>query len=110
MGFDGVEFAGFDGLSAEQLRARLDEVGMVCIGSHTGIERLLNNLDEEIAYHKVLGASYINCPGTGSLTPKGTEEEKIAGWKAIAASFNEIGKKIAAAGMGFCYHKPQPRV
>ena len=104
MGFDGVEFAGFDGLDAEIVKAKLDELGLECIGTHTGIDALRADLEAQIAYHEVIGASYINCPGARPANLEGTTEEKIAAWKELAAEFNEIGKAAAEAGMTFCYH------
>lgn len=104
MGYDGVEFAGFEGLDAHTLRARLDEVGLVCLGSHTNIDLLRNDLEGQIEYHKILGARYINCPGARPENLEGTAQQQIDAWKALAAEFNEIGKRIAGAGMVFCYH------
>ena len=38
LGFDGVEFAGYHGLSAETIKAKLDELGLVPVGCHIGVE------------------------------------------------------------------------
>ena len=40
MGYVGVEFAGYYGYSAQQLRSLLDEVGLVCCGTHIGLDTL----------------------------------------------------------------------
>ena len=38
LGFDGVEFAGFHGYSAEELKKVLDELGLVAVGAHMGLD------------------------------------------------------------------------
>jgi len=102
MGFDGVEFAGFEGYSAKELKAKLDELGLVCVGSHTGYDLFRNDLDQVIEDHKILGAAYINLPGLP--LPQGTDEERAEGWKKLAKEFESYAEKINAAGMKFCYH------
>ena len=37
LGFDGVEFAGFHGYTPEELKAALDEIGLVAVGAHMGL-------------------------------------------------------------------------
>ena len=41
MGYKYVEFAGFFNNSAEDVKAWLDEYGLVCSGTHTGIPGIL---------------------------------------------------------------------
>ena len=43
IGYKDIEFAGFFGNSAEAIRAVLDENGLVCNGTHTGIGELDND-------------------------------------------------------------------
>ena len=57
IGFDGVEFAGYFGLSAEELKARCDELGLTVVGSHLGLDDFLpENLEKTLNYGKTLGA------------------------------------------------------
>lgn len=57
LGFDGVEFAGYQGLPAETLKKRLDEVGLVPVGSHIGLDDWrADKIEKTIAYQKALGA------------------------------------------------------
>jgi sugar phosphate isomerase/epimerase len=62
MGYTGVEFAGYGGLSAQEMKDVLLSNNLKPAGSHIGIKRLSENLDEEIAFHKVLGTDYFVCP------------------------------------------------
>lgn len=98
-GFAGVEFAGYGGMEADKLKALLDELGLKAIGSHVGIARLRDALDEEIAFNKAIGSSYIVCPGLGKEY-RDSEEA----WKSTFALLEEIGRKCAEQGIGFGYH------
>ncbi|TNJ66662.1 sugar phosphate isomerase/epimerase [Paenibacillus hemerocallicola] len=98
-GFAGVEFAGYGGLEAGKLKELLDELGLQAIGSHVGIGRLKDALDEEIAFNKTIGSSYIVCPGLGKEY-RDSEEA----WKATFKLLEEIGRKCAEQGIGFGYH------
>lgn len=70
LGYDGVEFAGYFDLDAATLKARLDELGLAVVGTHTGIRA--DNIDELIAYHKVLGCNNIGIGGMPHKTPEET--------------------------------------
>jgi len=96
MGYTGVEFAGFGGLSADEMKKALAENGLKPIGSHSGVERLVNNLDEEIAYLKAIGAEYVICPYAVMKTK--------ADVLALAKQLSQAAEKIIAAGMKFGYH------
>ena len=64
IGFDGVEFAGYFGHSAEELKAHCDSLGLEVVGTHIGIENYLpENLDETLRFHKALGCKYIGVGG-----------------------------------------------
>ena len=63
MGYDGVEFAGFYGEKAEDVKKACDELGLVPISSHVVMTPLLiDELDAQIEYHKTLGCKYIVMP------------------------------------------------
>lgn len=98
-GFAGVEFAGYGGLSADELKKLLDELGLKAIGSHVGIKRLEEALDEEIAFNKTIGSSYIVCPGLGKEY-RDSEEA----WRKTFALLEQIGAKCVAQGIPFGYH------
>ncbi|MCL2663239.1 MAG: sugar phosphate isomerase/epimerase [Oscillospiraceae bacterium] len=96
LGYTGVEFAGFGGISSDEMKKTLADNGLKAIGSHTMTDRLLENLDEEIAYHKAIGAEYIICP---------YEEIKTkADVLALAKKLTPVAGKIKAAGLKFGYH------
>src|SRR6185369_12653319 len=55
MGYTGVEFAGYHGRTAQELRQLLDENHLECYGTHIGLETLTgDNLDKTIEFNTVL--------------------------------------------------------
>ena len=95
-GYEGVEFAGYGGLGAEDMNHHLDRVGLVASGSHVSIQLLREALQDVIAYNKTIQNPYIICPGA----PAVAREE----YEALHREFLAIGEKIHKAGMKFGYH------
>lgn len=63
MGYSFVEFAGFMGHSAHEIRDMLEKYGLRASGTHTGLAALTDELlVETIAYHKAIGCSDIIIP------------------------------------------------
>ncbi len=97
MGYSGVEFAGFGGISATDMKAKLDELGLEAVSAHFGLPDLTGDkLIENINYLKTVGASFIVCPWAQMKT---VEEAK-----ALVSQFNEIGKICKENGLLFGYH------
>ncbi|MCQ2485155.1 MAG: sugar phosphate isomerase/epimerase [Clostridia bacterium] len=97
LGFDGVEFAGYAGLEPEIIKAKLDELGLVAVGCHMGIENYTaENIDASIKLGKTLGMKYMGVGGA----PHTTKEELdylVDTYKAA----NKAGEKD---GIKFYYH------
>ena len=71
-GYEGVEFAGTQGLPAETIKAKLDELGLVCVGTHLGVDDFApENRDKTLAFYQTLGCT---CVGVGG-GPTGTEQD-----------------------------------
>ncbi len=88
LGFDGVEFAGYFGASALALKNKLDETGLVPIGTHLNINDLdKEKLKETIEYNKILGCRYL---GTGG-GPHDTIEESENTAKILENAAKESG-------------------
>ena len=97
MGYTGIEFAGYYGISKEDMKEKLNELGLEAVSSHVGYGDLKRNLDAEISYLTYLGAKYIICPGLSEL-------DTVASALEQAVFFNEVGKKAKDAGLIFGYH------
>lgn len=96
IGYKGVEFAGFGGFKASELKGILKDLGLKPVGAHIGIEELNNNLNEIIAYNLELGNRYI-------VFPYANYENKDD-YINMASELNEIGKKLESVGLELCYH------
>lgn len=97
IGFDGVEFAGYQDLDAQVLKDRCDELGLEIVGTHKSLEDFLpENLDATLEYHKTLGCKYI---GVGGAPHSTYEEAKNTGDVLSAA-----GVKASEMGMATYYH------
>jgi len=99
MGYDGVEFAGFYGHSAQEVRSMLDELGLKGISSHLPFDRIEADMFGEIAYHKTIGCEYIAIPYLD-------EEMRPGGAKfshAIQVIY-KFGRLCKEAGIQLLYH------
>lgn len=96
LGFYGVEFAGYGGLSAEEMAEELRKNSLVAAGTHVSLPQLLDTIDAEIEYNKIIGNKNIIC----SWSTMGSDEEAAAVGKQLEA----LAQKCAAAGLVFGYH------
>jgi len=63
IGYRGVEFAGYHGRNAKELRAMLDEVGLVCCGTHTPWASIQEDqLQATMDFNEILGNPYLIVP------------------------------------------------
>jgi hypothetical protein len=81
------EFAGYHGCSAGELRAALDDAGMVADGCHMGLNDLrLENLPKTIEFCKTLGMDKIGIGGAPHATARMTAKSCTVLKKAHAAA------------------------
>lgn len=75
IGFDGVEFAGFFGLDAKTIKAKLDELGLVAVGAHMGTGDLVpEKIDDTLAFIETLGAKTFGVGGGDTETEEALEK------------------------------------
>ncbi len=100
MGYQAVEFAGYYGWSAKDLKKLLDDNGLTCCGTHTQFGALQGDKFEgTVEFHKTLGCEFIIVPSM-----PGQFRKDVASWKAAAKAFNELAAKLAPLGMRTGYH------
>jgi len=100
MGYAGVEFAGYYGHSAADIRKMLDDNGLKCCGTHIGLETLLGDaLPASIELHHTLGNRFLIVPGLAEKY-----RSSRAAWRQTADIFNEIADKLAPQGLRTGYH------
>lgn len=98
VGYRAVELAGYGGLSAEALKALLEETGLRAASSHVGIDALEANPEEAITFCAAIGCENLVLPW---LAPERRSAEALA---ALAPTLNDIGRRCHARGIGFAYH------
>ena len=72
LGYDGVEFAGFYGHSAQDVRAMLEECGLRAVSSHVALKLIAADMQGVIDYHKAIGCDYIAVPYLSAEQRPGT--------------------------------------
>lgn len=96
-GYDGVEFAGTFGVSADQLKNRLDELGLTAVGAHLSVDDFsAEHLEDTIQYYQTLGCRQIGVGGA----PTSTEEDLTHVLSVLGAA----EKVCAEQGMHVYFH------
>lgn len=96
IGYKYIEFAGFFNHPAEEVKAMLDEYGLIVSGTHSGFGDLDNDFAAAVKYHKTIGNTNYIVPGA----PWDTKD-------ALSATIDKINKykpMLAAEGITLAYH------
>lgn len=100
MGFAGVEFAGYYGWEAKDLRKLLDDCGLKCCGTHIGIDALLGDeLERTVEFHRILDNRFLIVPGLAEQYRSSADA-----WLDTALLFNNIAERLQPHGMLCGYH------
>jgi len=100
MGYQGVEFAGYYGRKAPDLRRLLDQNGLKCCGTHTGWDTVQpKNWDATVEFNKTIGNKYLIVPGL-----PGAREASAEACKETAKMFSEMAAKAKELDMRVGYH------
>lgn len=100
IGYKGVEFAGYWGRSAKEIRQMVDDHGLVTCGSHTPLDDLLPaKIDATIEFNQIIGNKFIICPWMVGKTR--------ADWLAHAKMFNDLADQLNPLGLFTGYHAHQ---
>ena len=96
IGYAGVEFAGYGGLSGEEMAALLKRLGLEAPSSHIGAGRLDADFEGEAAFLKAIGAKYAVLP----YYEIKTDEDALA----AAELFERYALAFQEHGIIFAYH------
>ncbi len=97
MGYKYVEFAGFFDHSAEEIKAMLDETGLIISGTHSPVDDLRpSKIFETVRYHKAIGNPDYIIPGTDLSTLEKIED--------FCNVMNFAQPILAAEGIKLGYH------
>ncbi len=99
MGYTYVEFAGYFGKSAEEIKAALDELGLKCISVHQGLDGYEPDPAALVKFLKTFGVKY-------SVIPWYKKEELASAeaWEKTSRKFNEMAEYLSANEMMLGYH------
>lgn len=99
LGYRAVEFAGYGGIPAKEMKQVLGDLGLAAPSSHVGLQLLDNELQQQIEYSLMIGAKYIVCPW---LDEKLLQEEES--FQQLMEKFARIGEEVKRSGLQFAYH------
>jgi sugar phosphate isomerase/epimerase len=98
LGYKGIEFAGYGGMSSKELKLVLDNLGLKAASSHVALPLLENELDQVIEFQQVIGNRHVVCP---YLPP---ERRTIESYYELIKILNDVGRKCHEAGLTLSYH------
>ncbi len=99
LGYDCVEFAGYAGHTAVEIKAMLEKYGLDAISVHQGPDVFIDKAEETIEYLKTIGVKYCAIPWYN--------RDKLIGypeWEDTVKLFSGAAKKLAENGIKMCYH------
>lgn len=96
MGYSFVEFAGFFGITAAEIKRMLADNGLRVSGTHTGWHEVAHNFEKTVEYHIEIGNKNIIIPGADLSTRQKLDD--------FIAMVNEFGPKLAERGITLHYH------
>lgn len=96
MGYEGVEFAGFGGLSADEMKAALDELSLVPVSAHFGSDDISIKADENFSYLQKIGCHFAILAYADTSTVENTEK--------VCSLLKDAAKKAAEYEITLGYH------
>lgn len=96
IGYKAVEFAGFFGHPAEEVKGWLDQYHLCPIGTHTPLRELLEDYDGVVAYHKAIQCYNLIIPYQDLSTKEKLDE--------FIDTVNELIPRLEADGITLMYH------
>jgi len=99
MGYKEVEFAGYFGRTAAQVREMLNSNGLASPSTHIGFDAMKTNWDKTYDDALAIGQRFITVPSP----PNGTTAT-VASWQRVADDFNQAGERARARGLTLAYH------
>lgn len=99
LGYDGVEFAGFYGHTADEVKGMLDEAGLVAFSDHVPYAVIEKDMFGVISDHLKIGCKYIAIPYLDEAHRPGQP-----GFAEVLRTIVRFGSLCKAAGIQLLYH------
>ncbi len=98
-GFEGVEFLGFFGHGAHEVRGWLDELGLQALGNHVEYQSFLADIRGTLDFHAAVGCGYITVSDWGASGFPGSP-----GWEQTLTGLVQMGEQARSYGITLLYH------
>ena len=98
IGYEAVQFSALGPCEPAELARMLKDNGLTCCSTHTGWNRFTGEIDKVIDEHRLWGCKH---PAIGGMP---NEFRSAEGILAFAGRAEQVGRKLAEAGMDFSYH------
>lgn len=99
IGYTGLEFCGYYGTAAAEIRKHIDELGMKAVSAHVALSAMQEDLDREIEYAKILGMKTIVVPWLPEEYRKDSEA-----YLRTSELIKGLDDKCSREGIQLCYH------
>lgn len=99
MGYDGVELAGFNGLTVADLNAITKDLGLRIVSAHVDRAELMKDPLRSAEIYEALGCDYVAYPWSGLDELAGGER-----YPEIIESTKKIARALKIRGVGLLYH------
>ena len=99
IGYDAVQISALGAIEPEALRRIADDEGIAICASMVAFADLRADVAAQIATHQTLGCAHVATKGMSPADYPGAE-----GVAAFAVQANEVGRRLAEAGLTFSYH------
>ena len=93
IGFDGIEFLGFFGHTAQEVKQMLDQNGLEALGNHVPYAELAADAQGILAFHEAVGCRYLT-----------VAELPLDDFGSVSAVLDELAAKAKAHGIRLLYH------
>ncbi len=93
IGFDGIEFLGFFGHSAQEVKQMLAENGLRALGNHVPYAELLSDADGIFRFHQQVGCAYLT-----------VADLPLDDFTSTSDHLDELAQKAAQHGIRLLYH------
>ena len=105
IGYEAVEFAGYYGHTAKELKQMLGDNGLVACGTHVSRDVFAPDvIQKTIDFNLEYGNTHLICPGGGMWPPKGWAEGYDGWWKKMVEFYAQAANTANARGCTLGYH------
>ncbi|MCG8413613.1 MAG: sugar phosphate isomerase/epimerase [Pseudomonadales bacterium] len=98
IGYTEMEFAGYHGKSADEVRRILDGFGLTSPAAHVPLNAIRQDLEREIEISATIGQQYMVVPSLPA------DERSLDDYRRHAETLNRAGEKTREAGITMAYH------